>query len=117
MLALDKESLICDFAETYHIFDLESVSAEYAAILAVGLRDNSRIKMKLAGTKADMNMLLLARIADNTALNIYAKTRDARTGRNRPKSLVDALVNGDKQLMQYASGASFMEEWERLNGN
>lgn len=117
MIALDRDALICDFAETYHIFDMESLSAEYASTLAAGLRDDSRIKLKMAGIKVDMNTLLLARIVDNTAINVYAKTKDAKTGRNKPKSVVNTLLNGETELKHYATGADFMEEWERLNGN
>lgn len=45
MIALDEEALICDFAETYHIYDYRSLPARLAATYAVGLRNESRIKM------------------------------------------------------------------------
>ena len=118
MIVLDENALICDFAETYHIYDMYSLSVEYIATLAVGLRDNSRIKLKASGLKVDTNTLLLARIADSTTLNVYAKTKDAQHNRNKPKSLVEALTRDEnKDLRSFASGADFDEEWRRLNGN
>ena len=67
MIALDEDALVCDFAETYGIYDVWEYPVDYIATLAVGLRDNSRIKLKAAGLKVDMKTLLIARIADNTA--------------------------------------------------
>lgn len=120
MIALDEDALICDMAETYHIYNMEQLPVEYVAILADGLRDNSRIKMKAAGLRVEVNTLLLAHIADNTAINAYLKTKDAKTGRNKPKSMVEALtIDNDpaKHAKTFESGETFMEEWRRLNGN
>lgn len=118
MIALDEDDLICDFAETYHIFDIYSLDVNLAATLAVGLRDCSRIKMKAAGLKVETNTLLLARIADAAALNVYAKTKDAQHNRNRPKSILEALIKEEKnELRKFASGEDFEKEWRRLNGN
>lgn len=120
MIALDEDALICDMAETYHIYNMEQLPVEYVAILANGLRDNSRIKMKAAGLRVDVMTLLLAHVADNTAINVYAKTKDAKHGRNKPKSLVKALQTSNNprdHARQFDSGESFLEEWRRINGN
>ena len=118
MIALDEDALICDMAETYRIYNMEQFPVEYVAILAYGLKDNSRIKMRANGLKAEINTLLLAHIADNTAINYYIKTKDAKTGRNKPKSKVAALVDTeDKHAKQFDDGDSFLKEWRRLNGN
>lgn len=118
MIVLDEDSLICDFAETYHIYDLYSIPVDLAATLALGLRDDSRIKLHANGLKVDTYTLLLARIADATALNVYAKTTDAKYGRNKPKSLVEALTRDEnKELRSFSSGAEFEAEWRRLSGN
>lgn len=116
MIATDKEALICDFAETYRIYDFEALSAEYAAILAVGLRDSSRIKQKISGMKADLQTQILAYIADYTAINVYGKTKEAKSGINKPKSILKALFSNN-ETKQYTTGADFMAEWERINGN
>lgn len=118
MIALDEDALICDFAETYHIFDYRSLSVDLAATLAVGLRDNSRIKLKIAGLEAELNTLLLARIADMTTYNVYAKTKDAKANRNKPKSITEAIFkNKYSELKQFRNGEDFMKEWRKLNGN
>lgn len=120
MIALDEDALICDLAETYHIYNMEQLPPEYIAILASGLRQNSRIKLLISGLKVSVETLLLAHIVDNTAINFYAKTKDAKTGRNRPKSVVKALtadLDDSKHARKFVSGNDFLEEWRRLNGN
>lgn len=117
-MALDEDALICDFAETYHILNIYELDVELAATLAVGLHDDSRIKMRASGNEVDSKTLLLARIADNTALNVYAKTQDAKHGRNRPKSIVAALLAGkDNDIKSFNSGEEFEREWRRINGD
>lgn len=117
MIALDEDALICDMAETYHIYDMYKLPVEYASILAYGLRNDSRIKMLMYGLDVEMNTLLLAHIADNTAMNLYAKTKDAKTGRNKPKSIVQSFVGKDKEVAQFENGEAFMKEWNRIHGN
>ena len=118
MIALDEDALICDFAETYGIYSIESLDAYYVAILANGLRDDSRIMLKINGLRVDTKTLLLAHIADNTAINVYAKTKDATTGKNKPKSLLQALTkNEEKTTREFETGDDFIEEWRKLNGN
>ena len=48
MINLSEYALICDFAETYHIFDYRSLPVKLAATLSAGLRDDSRSKMIMA---------------------------------------------------------------------
>ena len=49
MLNLDKDALLCDLAETYHIYDYKSLPCKMVATFSCGLRADSRIKMKIAG--------------------------------------------------------------------
>jgi hypothetical protein len=97
MLNLDEDALVCDLAETYGIFDYESLPVQTGATLSIGLRGNSRIKLKAAGTKLSMTDTLLATVADYMALLVWMKTKDGQHGRNRPKSIRDALENGNKK--------------------
>ena len=68
MIDLDEDALICDFAETYHIYDYRSLPASMAATLAVGLRDDSRIKRKIiqeeSGLRVSSTELLLSILID-----------------------------------------------------
>lgn len=116
MIATDEDALICDFAETYRIYDIYRYPVEYIAILAAGLRQNSRIMMAVNGLKTDIDTLLLARIADSSAINVWFQTEDAKRGNNRPKSLVAVLTGTNQdENMAFETGKDFIEEWRRLN--
>ena len=120
MIALDEDALICDLAETYHIFNMRSYPPVFIATLAIGLKPDSRIKLKASGLKFSIETLLLAHIADNTAINVYAKTKDARHGRNKPRSMLEVLNeenNPGNHAMRFNSGKDFMKKWRELNGN
>lgn len=94
MIAADESALICDLAETYGIFDYRALPVGLLATLSAGLRENSRIKTKLAGTKVQPELLLLAAAVDRLSLLVWSKTTDAENGTNIPKSIVD-ILNGD----------------------
>lgn len=89
MVQADEDALICDFAETYHLYDYKRLPLRTAASLAVGLRNDSRIKMHLSGSKVAPDLLLLAAIADRLGLLIWSQTK-RRHG--RPKSILEALT-------------------------
>ena len=95
MIHADRSALICDLAETYGIFDMGSLPARTVAILASGLRENSRIKMKLTGTKVGNDLLLLAYAVDRLGILIWQQTKDGSKGRNQPESIADKLLGID----------------------
>lgn len=120
MIALDEDALICDFAEFYHIYNIYDYPVDYIATLAIGLRDNSRIKTKLYGLRIDLTSLFLAHIVDNTAIIAYLNSKEGLTGKNRPKSMVEIFFNDKKkneEAQEFNSGEEFDKEWRRLNGN
>lgn len=92
MLELDEDALVCDFAETYHIYDYRSLPLKMVATLSVGLRENSRIKMAASGLHVSQDTLLLATIADRVELFRYGFTEAAKSGKKPPAMLVDTLV-------------------------
>ena len=92
MIAIDEYALICDFAETYHVYDYRELGMSKAAILASGLSDSSRIKRKLAGVQYSIDTLLLAVIADRLSVLVWAKTRDGQKNRNYPESIFESLT-------------------------
>ena len=114
MIALDEDALICDMAETYHIYNMEQLPVEYVATLANGLRDNSRIKMKAAGLRVDVQTLLMAHIADNTAINTWFKTEDGQKNQNRPPSMLQILTGNMQQEIGFDSGNEFEKKWREL---
>lgn len=74
MLNIDRDALVCDLAETYHIYDLRALPLITVAALSVGLRDDSRIKMKMLGRKYISPMMLLSIIADDMQVLRIAMT-------------------------------------------
>ena len=118
MIATDRSALICDLAETYGIYDMQALPVSTLAALASGLRDDSRIKMKLSGTRVDQKTLLLAMAVDNLQFLSWTKTKSAQDGQNRPKSIAQALlqVEEKRQNVAYASGDEFDAAWKRLAG-
>ena len=115
MLALDRDALLCDFAETYHVFSIESLPVKTAAALANGLRSNSRIRMKAAGDKIDLNSLIMAHILDGINTLIWFQTKDGAKGKNRPKSVVEMLTRDEiKETAGFVSGKEFERMREEL---
>jgi hypothetical protein len=98
MIAKDQNALICDLAETYHIYDYKSLPLSRVAIFAVGLRDDSRIKMKISGMKYPTDTLLLASAVDRLSLLAWMNSKDGANGINRPKSVLNELLDkGDER--------------------
>jgi hypothetical protein len=119
MIAADRDSLACDLAETYGIFDLQALPASTLAALAVGLRDDSRIKLKIAGEKVPRQDMMQAAMVDRLSLLLWAKTKDGQSGVNRPKSLVDILngVNREQgNVRSFDTPEDFEAEWARRTG-
>lgn len=119
MVIADEEALICDFAETYGIYDYRKLPLKTAAILASGLRDNSRIKIKLSGLNAAPEVILNAAIADRTGMLVWMQSKDGAKNRNRPASILDKILNPEKKkedVTTFATGQDFEDEWNRLLG-
>lgn len=107
MYELDKEALLCDLAETYQIYDFESIPLTKIAIFAKGLREDSRIRMKMSQSKFNVKESLLAGILDRLTLILYSKTKDAEKGRNYPKLLLD-----EKEKKEDLQGFMSSEDFE-----
>lgn len=107
MLSVDENALICDFAETYHIYDLESLPVITVAILACGLGEESRIMKKIGGTNVSPQMLLLAHAVDRLSILVWQRTKDGAKNRNRPASIVDQLLNSAKPKRQHKAVTVF----------
>lgn len=112
MIKLDEDALICDLAETYHIYDYRQLPATKVAVFSFGLRDNSRIKKKLSNQPIDFDRLLLAGISDKLSYILWSKTKDGAKGRNKPKSILEMLTDPKKQSNQLAFHSG--EEFEQM---
>ena len=114
MLKIDENALICDLAETYHIYNYRQLPPSMVAIFAIGLRDDSRIKMKLSNSKVPPNIMLLAGIIDSLNILIWQNTEDGRKGRNKPKSILSDLYHKENDISAFASGKEFEAERQRI---
>ena len=92
MIQTDENALICDLAETYHIYDYKKLPLTQVAIFAIGLKESSRIKMKLSNQLVPMETLLLAGIFDKLSILLWGQTVDGQKGRNRPSMVFDTLI-------------------------
>lgn len=119
MMSLDEDAVICDFAETYHIFDIYQHPCELIATLAAGLRDDSRIKIKQSGLRIAPELFALGAAVDRLSTLVWFQTDDGHKGINRPASVLK-LLSGERENQQesrgYASGEDFQREWSRLTG-
>ena len=110
MIAEDEEALICDLAETYHIYDYKKLPLTQVAIFAIGLKDSSRIKMKMSDQLVPMETLLLAGILDRLSVLLWRQTKDGQKGRNMPTMVLDTLVarkSKDSDVIVFSSGEDF----------
>lgn len=126
MLERSEDSLICDLAETYHIYEMRSFRASYIATLAAGLREDSRIMMLFSGNKIRPSLLLQAASLDKLSLLWWAETKDGQKNRNRPESVVESLTKENKQAEEppivFESAEDFNKTREEMirrinNGN
>ena len=101
MISTDKNALICDLAEIYRVYDYRSLPAQMVATFSVGLRDDSRIKMKMSGAKATQEILILSMIADRLGILTWMFSEDGRKGINRPPQLIEMLYG--KEIKQAKS--------------
>ena len=115
MLATDEDAVVCDLAETYGIFDYHSLPSTYIATLAVGLRDDARIKLKMSQTAYPLKTMLLASAVDRLSLLVWAKTKDAEKHRNRPKSVLEELMKKpESDIVSFEDPKAFDDAWKEL---
>lgn len=112
MLATDEDAVICDIAQYYNVYDLYSLPIEILATLSAGLPADSRIMRKLTGSKVSLQEELLAAILDDFNLHLYSYTKDAKSGRNKPKSIVEQLSNSKHQTNNNVKTFSSIEAFE-----
>lgn len=103
MIAIDEQALICDLAEVYGIFDYKKYPVTLIGTLAYGLREDSRIKLKISDQPVSNDTLLLAHIADRLGVMITDK---------KLYSFVDSLCKDGKQEKKTVKGYKTSEDFE-----
>ncbi len=116
MIAHNENALICDFAETYHIYDYKSMPPKLAAILAVGLPDECRIKRDMAGQKYTLQTILMALAVDALNTLVWFQSEDGVKGKNRPDSIRDILLGKQEEYEVFDSIEAYeAARKERMN--
>lgn len=118
MIATDEDSLICDLAQYYHVFDYRSMAVEFVATLAAGLPEDSRIMRKLYNQNISKSELMLAAIYDDLNFYLYSMASNAKHGINRPASIVEKWLNitEQKENMAFDSVNSYEKAKQRILG-
>jgi hypothetical protein len=119
MVATDEDALICDLAETYQIYDYRRLPLKMVAVFSFGLRENSRIKMKMNDIEVPFETLLLAGMQDKLNVLIWQQTKDGMNGRNYPASMLALLTKSQQKpktsdLVGFESSEDFLKEREKL---
>ena len=119
MLSADRDALICDLAEVYGIFDHRALPVSLLATLAVGLREDSRIKRKLSGMKLSRMEILTAAAVDRLSILLWMNSEDGRRGENRPASILGALMGEEPEenlVEGFETAEAFEAEWTQRTG-
>lgn len=113
------DELDCDFASEYGIYDRGAIPPGRAAVFAAGLPESSRTLRRAAGNRTDLNTALLAAIADAARVLVWQNTKDGAKGRNRPKSIAQALDRPEKpeELQHFGSVDDFERAAALLRGS
>ena len=74
---------------------MDSLPIKLFATLAAGLPDDSRFMRAYSGSRARGRDLLLAAAVDRLSMLVWFQTKDGVKGRNRPKSIVEAMTRQD----------------------
>ena len=120
MITVGEDELICDLAETYGIYKYRAYSPLYIGTLAAGLRDDSRIKMKVSGERLSISQLLAAMTVDKLANLVWMQSKDGVKGRNKPVSVVEQLrgsASKPSEIHGFDSPEEFQKAWQSAGGD
>lgn len=114
MISIDENALTCDFAESYNIYDFYLLPPAKTAVLALGLKDDSRIKKAMTGTKLSTDTYLLAMAVDALNWIVWSKTANAEKGKNMPSSILSALLgeteeHKENDIVSFDTPEEFMD--------
>lgn len=112
MLSEDENALVCDMAETYHVFDIWALPVSLLAVLASGLRENSRIKMKIAG----VNYIPLETVVPQGVDYLRMILKSLIGDKKKEKYLSELLFEkpASNHTVGFHSGEDFLKEWKIL---
>lgn len=99
------------------MYDYKSLPVDLVATFVVGLREDSRVMMKLTNRRLDFNQSVGALTFD--ALNgfIWAHTKDAKRNKNKPKGIYNSIYEDKKdkeEVIAFNSGDDFRERYNKI---
>ena len=113
MRATEEDALICDFAQYYHIYDIDALDIKTAATLACGLPAESRTIKKLCDGLPDPEKIYRLSFLDALSRIEFAIWQTHTKRRlNKPESKVAKLLEQDDDTHQEVKGFSTPEEFE-----
>lgn len=106
----NRDDFICDMAQYYHMYDIDSVPIGTLAALANGLPGDSRSVSAITGCVIPADSVLLAIIADRLGMLMWMFSEDGRKNINRPKSIIDfgGSESGDDSIEKFLDGEDFI---------
>lgn len=113
MLGTDRDALLCDLAETYHIFSFDAVPVMTLSALCAGLHTDSRIKMAMLGYQRVDPSFALVTIADTL-------TMFTSSGEDQPVLLRDIMTGKhtkDDKIKGFDTIEAFEEARKRILGH
>ena len=115
MINVSEDDLICDLAETYHIFNWRELPPSLVATLSIGLSNDSRIKRKIIKQTVSLRDLLLALLIDGVNTLIWQNTKDGAKNRNKPESLFKKFTeqNKPREELEVFNSQEAFELWYR----
>lgn len=87
--------MICDLAETYHLFDYRRVPGRLLGTLVAGLGPNSRVYQKLAEQEVPTDTFLQAAIVDELRMIVYLL--DGNKNKKMPEPITGRLVKSHEK--------------------
>ena len=106
MIAIDRDALLCDLAETYGVFSFDSVPVMTLATLCAGLRGDSRIRHSIGGYKEIPPEFTLVHIADALTMLLSGLSEDSK----EPALYSDVMTG--KRAKKSTNGFDSIEEFE-----
>lgn len=117
MINENEDALQCDLAETYHIFNYRELPVYKVALFSAGLKEGSRIKLKMSKQKYPLETMLLAMAVDRLTYLLWSKTKDGAKGRNRPDSIAEKMAGKNKdenKVMAFRTADDFEKARQRI---
>lgn len=102
------------------MLDYRALPASILAVLAAGLREDSRSKMNLSGHKTTRTEMLLAAAVDGLNRITWLLSGVCPHEGDRPKSILRAILRegeeGKGDAVAFDSPEAYEDEWERITG-